>query len=466
MPQAKSRLAPLPECQPDADTQAFLARAKRFAGEGRNSEAFGAYLALLQRLPNHLSGLHGLGRLAYRTGHRSAARTAYEQLVSHWPLDTAGRINLGCLLQEDGDLDGARLQFKAALGIDPALTEPHRGLARIAQDLGDSEAADRHWRLSFPGQATAIQPCRGNAQAVPLLMLVSTRGGNIPTQHILDDRIHAVTVLYAEYYRPELPLPPHGLIFNAIGDADRCGTALAAAEAIVTRSGKPVINHPARVAGTGRAANAERLSSLPGLRAPRMRTLRRGELEDLSSFAFPLLLRAPGFHTGQHFLRVEQLQDLPQAAAALPGDELLAIEFLDARGPDGRSRKYRAMWIGGAFYPLHLAVSAEWKVHYFSADMLASDTHRDEERRFLEDMPAVIGTRAMTALAHIAAALELDYAGIDFALGEDGSLLLFEANATMLINPPGPEPIWDYRRPATARALTAARELLTGTAGA
>ena len=37
----------------------------------------------------------------------------------------------------------------------------------------------------------------------PLLMLVSTRGGNIPTQHILDDRIHAVTALYADYYRPE-----------------------------------------------------------------------------------------------------------------------------------------------------------------------------------------------------------------------------------------------------------------------
>lgn len=464
MPYAKPPgLAPLPECRPVAGAQALLDQAGRLAAEGKNDEAFGAYLGLLQRLPTNLSALHGLGRLAYRCGYRSAARTAYEQLVSHWPLDTAGRVNLGSLLYEDGDLQGARLQFEAALGLDGTLTDPHRGLARIAQDLGDSEAADRHWRQSFPGQAVAIQPCRGNAPGEPLLVLVSTAGGNIPTQHILDDRIHAVTVLYVEYYRPELPLPPHGLIFNTIGDADRCGAALAAAAAVVARSGKPAINHPARVGETGRAANAERLSSLPGVRTPRMRTFRPGDIRDLSGLALPLLLRAPGFHAGQHFLRVETLQDLPQAVVTLPGDELLAIEFLDARGLDGRARKYRVMCIGGAFYPLHLAISTDWKVHYFSADMAASDAHRAEEQRFLEDMPAVLGEPIMAALAQIATTMGLDYAGIDFALGADGSLLLFEANATMLINPPGPEPIWDYRRPPTARALMAAQKLLAKT---
>ena len=50
--------------------------------------------------------------------------------------------------------------------------------------------------------------------------------------------------------------------------------------------------------------------------------------------------------------------------------------------------------------------------------------------------------------------------GVDFAVGADGSLLLFEANATMVINPPAPEPVWDYRRAPMARALAAARELL------
>jgi hypothetical protein len=197
------------------------------------------------------------------------------------------------------------------------------------------------------------------------------------------------------------------------------------------------------------------------VRTPHVQTLRQDSIAPPAGLGFPLLLRAPGFHTGQHFLRIETREDLAQAAASLPGEELLAIEFLDARGADGLARKYRVMIIGGAFYPLHLAISADWKVHYFSADMMACPAHRAEEQRFLEDMPAVLGPRAMAGLAHVAQALGLDYAGVDFALDADGALLLFEANATMLISPPAPEPVWDYRRPSAGQALLAARKLLT-----
>ena len=102
-------------------------------------------------------------------------------------------------------------------------------------------------------------------------------------------------------------------------------------------------------------------------------------------------------------------------------------------------------------YPLHLAISADWKVHYFTAAMAKSAAYRAEERRFLDDMPAVLGARAMAALAGIGAALRLDYAGVDFALAPDGSVLLFEANATMVIVPPNSDPIWDYRPPRRCR---------------
>ncbi len=75
-------------------------------------------------------------------------------------------------------------------------------------------------------------------------------------------------------------------------------------------------------------------------------------------------------------------------------------------------------------------------------------------------MPAILGPRAMTALANVQAALGLNYAGIDFGLAPDGSLLLFEANATMVIIPLPPDSIWDYRRQTVTTALTAARRLL------
>lgn len=68
----------------------------------------------------------------------------------------------------------------------------------------------------------------------------------------------------------------------------------------------------------------------------------------------------------------------------------------------------------------------------------------------------------MEALARIQATLGLDYAGIDFGLNAAGDLLLFEANATMVVNPPEPDERWAYRRPAVERIFDAVRKMLTG----
>jgi hypothetical protein len=129
------------------------------------------------------------------------------------------------------------------------------------------------------------------------------------------------------------------------------------------------------------------------------------------------------------------------------------------------ARKYRVMFIDGVLYPLHLAVSADWKVHYFSADMARNAAFREEERRFLLDMPGALGARAMRALERVRAALGLEYGGIDFAVAPDGAVLLFEANATMALVPPAPGEIWDYRRAAIDTALNAARVMLESRAG-
>jgi hypothetical protein len=69
-------------------------------------------------------------------------------------------------------------------------------------------------------------------------------------------------------------------------------------------------------------------------------------------------------------------------------------------------------------------------------------------------MPAALGNKAMAALERIRDALGLDYAGIDLGLSPDGELLLFEANATMVIVPPDPDERWAYRRPRSAEYST------------
>jgi hypothetical protein len=431
---------------------AALFRARTLVAEGDDMAARQAYLDALRLDPQHPAALTEFGALAHAGGFVSAARTAYREAVRCWPDDTLALAGYGDLLNEAGDPEAACVQYRAALTRAPDMPRAHQGLARALQALGRD--AGEHWRKGFTGQAVARRRYRGVGAGIPLLLLVSATGGNVPTGAWIDDRIFTVTAIYADFHDPADPLPPHALIVNAVGDADLCHDALANVERIVARSAAPVINPPSRVRMTGRETMARRAAGLPGVIAPVIARLSQAESR------YPLLLRAAGYHTGQHFVRVEHESDLAAAIATLPDADPLAITCLDARGPDGMARKYRVMFIDGAAFPLHLAISADWKVHYFTAAMAANPAFRAEEKEFLDDMPTVLGRPAMLALSAIQTALGLDYGGIDFGLSADGTLLLFEANATMVINPPEADPIWDYRRPAVAAARDAAQRML------
>ena len=454
----------LPDIAETPRVETLIEAARALARQGADEPAKRAYLDALRRDPTSLPALLELARLALRSGHRSAARTAYEQAIFCHPADPVARANLGDLMIENAEFEAARTQFEAAVAAAPGLAAAHQGLARVLTALGDPAAAEPHWRAGLAAGALAMQPYAGAGQGIRLLVLVSARGGNIPTRALLDDTVFAVTALYADRHDQAAPLPPHAVILNAIGDADLCGAALAGACAVVEKSGAPVINAPARVIDTGRAAVARRLAGLPDVIVPDVSPVARDEIPQ-RRFSFPMLFRSPGYHTGQHFVRVEQAHDLAAAIADLPGETLLAIAPLETLGPDGRHRKHRAMLIGGQVFPLHMAISRDWKVHYFSADMAADEALRAEEAAFLADMPAVVGSRAVRALHAIARELALDYAGVDFAVAPDGRLMLFEANAGMVIAPPGPEPIWDYRRAPIKRALAAVKALILAKAG-
>jgi tetratricopeptide (TPR) repeat protein len=442
----------------------LLERARRLERAGQDEPAKAAYIELLKIDPCHFAALNELGNLALSTGHRSAAQTAYSQAVRCHPDNPVGRVNLGNVLFENEDFPGACAQYQAALASKSDLAEAHQGLARTLEQMGQSAQAEPHWQLGFAGHAIVKQRYRGNGAAIPALLLVSTKPGNIPTRLILDERIFETAAIYAEFYDSAEPLPPHAVVFNSIGDADLCERGLQRAQTLLSRTRAPVLNAPERVLATGRAHNAQRLGQLPDVVAPLIRRLTREALQGARDWRFPLLLRSPGFHTGQHFVRVETQEHLLSALDDLPGEEILAIEYLDARGADDMARKYRVAMIDGALYPLHLAISSDWKVHNFSANMAAEQRLRDEEAKFLTDMPGVLGPRAMSALKHIAATLGLDYAGIDFALRKDGALLLFECNANMAIVPPNANAMWDYRRPAISRVIEAAKRMVAARA--
>jgi len=453
--------------EPDSiDLQAD--RARLLTELGQTEQAKRQYLEILTRDHTHLATLVDFSVLLYQTGFTSAARTASQAAIAFHPDNPKVHANFADLLVYEKKLETARAHYEAALRIDPGHLNAHRGLALIFWELGDEERARHHQSIQFENRPLETLPYLGTGEPVPLLVLMSARGGNLPWRELIDNCVFLVIAVAPEFYDPSKPLPQHRLIFNTIGDADICRPALEAAQALLARTTAPVVNSPSAVLATGRMSNAQRFGRLPGVVTPRIVRITRSLLAGpdgpvalaVHDLAFPLLLRRPGFHTGQHFVRVDSPGALAAAAAGLPGDELLVIQYLDARGHDGKARKYRVMSIGGRLYPYHLAISEQWKVHYFSAEMSGNPEHQAEEASFLCDMPRVLGPKAMRALEQIGDALGLDYGGIDFGLGREGEILLFEANATMLIRPPEPGTQWDYRRAAIGRALDAARTML------
>ena len=450
------------------DLKLLFGRACCLEDLGRIDDALAAYVTVLNREPTHFGALTNLGSLLFEHGRPADARPYVEAAAKLYPADPIAQVNLAQLRTASGDVDAAIAAYGAALAIKPEFLHAHLGLAKIYTAREDAELAERHFDRAFVEPKAWSYPYRGAAPPLQVLLLVSAFGGDMITNLFFDDAVVQKGVLLADSVRGAIDLPPYHVLFNAIGDADRSRSSLERAAAIAAASTAAVINDPAAVLRTGRVETMARLRGLDGVRAPRTERIARDDVTSAAllerGFTFPLLLRAPGHHAGDHFALVESADALAEVVATLPGRELLAIEYLDARGSDGNARKYRVVMVDGQLYPVHLAIAPQWKVHYFSADMAGRPEHRAEEAAFLEDMPAVVGESGMRALTAICAGMGLDYGGVDFALSDAGMILVFEANATMAVYPPEAGAALGSRARAVDRVIAAVRQMLVARA--
>ncbi len=389
----------------------LVEQAKRWAADRRFDEAKTAYLAALRQEPHNLEAMTGLGALLTAIGMVSEARVILEEAVRRYPADP----------------------------------DAHRWLVVVCAELGDQRAADEHSRQEFARRPIHVTPFTGSGHAVRLLLVVAAAAINTRTARFCDRRIFETITVAAEFIDETTPLPVHDVVFNAIGEAEST-EALAAAERLVARTDRRVLNHPRLVRATSRVDNAARLGALPGVVTARTLRVARAHLsasELAGELGLPFLVRVPGCHTGEYFERVDEPARLGAILARLPGEELLAMSFLDARDGAGRYRKFRMMIVDGKLYPLHAAVGPSWKLHFFTGTHGAAEVALDGA--YLADPGAIIGRHAMSALGAIADVLELDYGGIDFALDAAGNVLVFEANATMTVPEADPDPQFAYR---------------------
>jgi tetratricopeptide (TPR) repeat protein len=315
--------------------------------------------------------------------------------------------------------------YRLTLALDPTLVAANQNLAALLEEQQHYDEA-RHYRdIAFTRQSVFVEQATA-PEALTVLVLSASAAGNVPIDFLLP-RSRYTRIKWFIDYAPTEKLPDFDIVFNALGDSDVAAPALASALRFLEACDRPVLNHPAQILGTTRDQIWHLLAPIERLVAPK--TLRwEATAPRPSTLNFPVLARPIGSHGGQGVVRIETADELGRLQ---PAPRYLT-PYHDYRSADGLFRKYRVIFVDRVPYPYHLAISQNWLVHYFSADMAGDEAKRAEEQLFLENPAQSLGAAAWETVGAIGRHLNLDYAGVDFALLADGRVLLFEANATML----------------------------------
>ena len=489
-----------------AEAEAFFARAAaidpgnalarhglgkiRQAG-GDDAEAGALFEAALALQPDFAPALNDLGTSLSRLGRHQAALAVMERAVAAAPGFAAARFNQGLVLLRLERPEEATAALVQAVTLDPGFVDGWCGLAAAAQALGalahaeeacrralalDPDCTDAHVRLAevLDGQhrcddaeAERAEAARRRGVVVETCAAPEARvlivGGsslcNAPTRFLFDrTRLETITVQLLPGQATALDdLPPYDIVFNAIADIDGGAPFLAEAEAFYRRCGRPVLNPLARVAATRRDALPPLLAGISGLAVPATRRVARG---DLGAIAPPFLIRPPRSHGGHDLARIEGPRDLAAYLERTPAAEFYATDFVDYRSGDGHWRKYRLVFVDGEPFPCHLAVGDDWLVHYHRTAMDSRADFRAEEEAFLADWRSAFRGAAGDAVADVARKLGLDYGGLDCGFTPDGRVLVFEANASMLVHLHDPADIFPYKHAHVPRIFAAIADMV------
>jgi tetratricopeptide (TPR) repeat protein len=415
------------------------------------------FYAALTRNPGLAEAWQQLAKLFIGARRSADAVAVLTRLAALQPADAETQCRLGQALAANQEPERAAAAFARAIALGGApLPEALRGLASLQLGRGERRQALRNY-----ARAVALEPvvpwhAASGGRHARVLALVAPGLGNTPIEHLVAASAHQfgmVLVLPGLRYDAARLAERGDLVLNLISDADVGRGVLPHAAALAEQIGRPTINHPAKIRPTDRQTIARRLAALPFCRVPETVRRTRAQLADPVAVSpeLPWLIRPVGDHGGARLERVDTAREISDFVGATAGDAFYLTRFVDYRSADGHYRKYRLIFLGDAILPYHLAIGDHWKVHYFRTPMDQHDWMRREEEAFLADHTQVFGSAHAAALTSIRNALDLEFFGIDCGIDRDGALVLFEANASMLIHANDSRALFPYKQASFER---------------
>ena len=365
--------------------------------------------------------------------------------------------------QTTGEIESLRALAYAVLQRDPTARDAHLRLYEAEQMLGRPDEALAHLRQALRTSRIVTFPAKRQPAELTVLALsrVAQWEANTPLELIVDED---ATTLHRFYFDDEGEagdgdVPPYDVLMNTIAESERARPALERARAFAERAGLRAVNPPEIVARLGREDVARMFADSATVAAPGIERVDASTLLTRKIDA-PLVVRPVDSQAGYALARIGDAGELRAYLAEQVHDAYFVMPFVDYSSDDGFYRKYRVMFVAGVPLACHLAISPRWMIHYYNAAMAEHAWMRAEEARFIADLGAVFNGRLRAALDEIAAAIPLDYFGIDCALARDGRLLLFEADAAMLVHGTDPPELYPYKRAGFERIKNAFNALL------
>lgn len=395
-------------------------------------------------------------------GDLHGAIATFRAAVEAFPASIVLRQNLAQSLYEAGDTAAAIEQHRAVLSIASRNVASHMALYELLQITGDRIMALAHQRLALEEQRLFTRRAPNERRSVLFLFAPGDWQANIPVDFLFDAQtttVHKLFLLDEAHLRADY-LPQFDVMWNAIAESPDAERYLEFAERLGAAESAPFFNAPRAVMATGRTRLADTLRDT-GARVAHVVEIRADTLSAARTpFPFPIIARPAGSHAGLGLARLES----PGACAAYvrehPAQMYYAGPFVDYANADGYYRKYRIVFVDGEPYPVHLAISREWMIHYYNAPMSENAWMREEEARFLADIRSVFSATAYETLRRIAAAIGLEYFGIDATIDSDGHVLIFEADPAMLVHTSDPIELYPYKHEYVPRIYRAIETMI------
>ena len=359
------------------------------------------------------------------------------------------------------------------LEIDPHYNLANQFIGEYHQKRGRHEAAKPFFRNIQKPQM--IEEFVAKDEKRKVLIIQSSGAGNLVFNTILAKETNTRLLFTIEHTTESQlhDLPSFDIAFNVLGNPDFLDAEIIHRfEDFARITGHNMLNEINSVTKTRRDLAPTLFQGIKNMLIPQVVRMTANEIHALQSnraFAthdirFPVIIRPAGGHGGRDVHLIQSPESFCEFQIQ-DSEAFYIIQFFDYKSDDGFYRKYRTLFVGRKLHHYHLAVSKNWMVHYFSADMLAEQFKRDEEKAFLEQPEKVLGKAVISALEEVAARMDLDYCGIDYSIMPDGRLIVFEANPLISVYPVDPEK-FGYKVKHVNAIFAAVEEMLQRKAGA